>query len=151
MPQLSAILIFLANVDQKRRIGSRDSIAQLRRGQLTHLVELRECWELERARINVRLVRLQRLLDAVGQRQAEVVHQVDVIVARLARQPRIRSLLFSDRRLRMPSIVVRGKNQSLIRQREQLARDRVVLDAGVTAREIRATRSMDKQNVAGEY
>ena len=51
----------------------------------------------------------------------------------------------------MPSIVVRGKNQRLIGQREQLARDRVVLDAWVAAREIRATRSMDKQNVAGEY
>src|SRR5580700_6691803 len=51
----------------------------------------------------------------------------------------------------MPSVVVRGKNQSLIGQREQLARDRIVLDTRVAAREIRATRSMDKQNVAGEY
>ena len=50
----------------------------------------------------------------------------------------------------MSAIIVRGKNQCLIGQREQLARYRIVLNAGVAAREIGAAGAVDEQDVAGE-
>src|SRR5271167_3218718 len=50
----------------------------------------------------------------------------------------------------MSSIVVRGKNQDLIGQREQLAHYRIVLNARIATREIGASGAVDEQNVAGE-
>src|SRR5271154_2175192 len=50
----------------------------------------------------------------------------------------------------MAAIIVRGENQDLIGQREQLAGDRIVLATGVAAREIGAPRAVDKQHVARE-
>src|SRR5579862_6458945 len=50
----------------------------------------------------------------------------------------------------MPAIIVRGENQRRVREREQLARYRIVLSARVAAREIGATGTVDEQYVAGE-
>src|SRR5271155_2960423 len=50
----------------------------------------------------------------------------------------------------MAAIIVGGENQGLIRQREQLAGDRIVLVTRVAACEIGAPGAVDKQHVAGE-
>src|SRR5271170_3214984 len=50
----------------------------------------------------------------------------------------------------MAAIIVRGENQGLIRQREQLAGDRIVLATRVAAREIGAAGAVDEQHVARE-
>src|SRR5208283_487417 len=50
----------------------------------------------------------------------------------------------------MSSIIVRGKNQDLIGQREQLADYRIVLNARIAAREIGASGAVDEQNISGE-
>src|SRR5271155_865918 len=50
----------------------------------------------------------------------------------------------------MPSIIVRGKNQDLIGQREQLAHYRIVLNARIAAREIGAPGAVDEQYIASK-
>src|SRR5271170_3212402 len=50
----------------------------------------------------------------------------------------------------MSAIIVRGENQRLVGQREQLAGDRIVLSAGVAAREIGAPGTVDEEDIAGE-
>ena len=50
----------------------------------------------------------------------------------------------------MPSVIVGGKNQDLVGQREQLAHYRIVLNARIAARKVGATSAVDEQNIAGE-
>src|SRR5262249_56608913 len=75
---------------------------------------------------------------------------LNVLLARPPHDPRVRAFLFSDGGIRMPAVVVGGKNQGLVRQGEQLPGNGVVLLAGVTAGEIAPAGAVDEESISGE-
>jgi len=112
--------------------------------------ELRQIGELNRVIIDCRLVCLQCFLDLIGQREPEIFHDVDVLIAGLASESRIRGFLLADGGGMIAAIIVSRVNDRIVRQREHRAVDTVILRAGITAREVRTSSSADQQRVSTE-
>src|SRR5260370_16373085 len=150
MAELAAEFLHLTHVEQHGRVGRIQSRHEFVRVELEDLVELRQRREFHFGRVDLALIRLQRLLDAVGQRQTEIIHYLDVGLASAAGYTRVGMLFLAYRRMGVAAIIMPGKNQRLVGQREKSLRDRIVALAGVAAREIATPRPVNQQHVAGE-
>src|SRR5207245_258226 len=72
MAEFAAKLLFLAHVDEDRRIGAFELRHQIVGFELTDLVKLGQGRELQLGGFDFALVGLQNLLDAIRQRHTEV-------------------------------------------------------------------------------
>jgi hypothetical protein len=83
--QLAVDLVRLPHVDNHRSlvVRLRKQLPDQLRLELTDLVELGDGGELHGRVVGRRHIALERFHDLLGQRQAQVVHDVDVLIARL--------------------------------------------------------------------
>src|SRR5215472_192536 len=111
VPQLASVFVRLTDIEQHHSLGVAPPLIDLLRRKLPDLVQLREARKLYRVIVDCALIRLQRLLDLLREREAEIVHQLDVSLTRATGDARVRAFLFRDRRVRMAAVIVRGINE----------------------------------------